>query len=151
MQWLVCFLHFNELPVRKYFATVDSGTTTGPLSSSGIIASVLDYDPKDLPIANLLPVLGKVGHTDQTIKKDLYWDQLYFLKACLAVQAGHEPSSDIQFFQSSQPGCLNHSRWLTKVNRILGLYMSKDVSSKSLTRITRFIFKVYGPLWFRIK
>ena len=67
LQWLVCLLHFNKLPFRKYFATVDGGTTTGPLSSSGVIASVLDYDPKDLPIANFLPVSGKVGDTDENI------------------------------------------------------------------------------------
>ena len=151
LQWLVCMLHFNELPFRKYFSTLDGATTTGPSSSSGVIASLLDYDPKDLPIANFLPVSGKVLDVDENIKKDLSWDQLYFLKACLAVQAGRESSPDIQYFQSSQPGCLNHSRWLTKANRILRLYMSKDVSSKSLKRITNFIVNFYGPLWFKIK
>ena len=117
-QRIFCLLHFNELSFRKYFATVDGGTTTGPSSSSGVIASVLDYDLKDLPITNFLPVSGKVGDTDENIKKDLRWDQLYFLKASLAVQAGCESSPDIQFFQSSQPGCLNHSRWLTKAKRV---------------------------------
>ena len=136
LQWLVWLLLFNELPFKKYFATVGGGTTTGPSSSSGEIASVLDYDPKDLPLANFLLVSGKVGDTDKNIKKGLSLDQLYFLKSCLAVQAGCESSPDIRFFQSSQPGCLNYSTWLTKANRILRSYMSKDVSSKSLTRIT---------------
>ena len=98
MQSLVCLLHFNELPFRKYFATVDGRTTTGLLSSSCVIASVFDYDPKDLPKANFLPVSGKVGDTDEIIKKDLSLDQLYFSKVCLAVKAGHESSPDIQFF-----------------------------------------------------
>ena len=61
LQWLMCLLYFNEFPFRKYFVTVDSGTTTGPSSSSGVSASVLDYNPKDLPIANFLSVSGKVG------------------------------------------------------------------------------------------
>ena len=75
LQWLVCLLHFNELSFRKHFATVDGGTTTGPLPSSDVIASVLDYDLKDLPIANFLPVSEKVGDTNENIKKDLSWHQ----------------------------------------------------------------------------
>ena len=65
----MCMLHFNELPFRKFFTTVDDGTTTGPLSFSGVIASVLDYDPKDLSTANFLQVSGKAGDTDENIKR----------------------------------------------------------------------------------
>ena len=42
---------------------MDGGTTIGPLSSLGVIASVLDHDPKDLPVANFLSVSGKVVDT----------------------------------------------------------------------------------------
>lgn len=151
LQWLICLLHCNELPFRKFFATVDGGRTTGPSTSTGVIASALNYDPKDIPIANFLPIHGNVVDVADIVKRDLSTDQLYFLKACLAVQLGPQSSSDIPFLQNSLPGNISHARWLTKANRILRLYMSKDVPSERLRRVTNFIVKVYGPCWFKIK
>ena len=92
-----------------------------------------------------MPVTGKVADYDDAIKKDLSTDQLYFLKACLAVQYGRQACSDIEFLEKSLPGNVSHARWLTKANRILRLYMSKEVASKPLTRITQFILNFYGP------
>lgn len=151
LQWLVCQLHFNELPFRKLLSIIDKSTTTGPSTSTGIISSALQFDPMNLPMSNFEPIVGKVADIDDSVKKDLSTDQLYFLKACLAVQSGRQGNTDISFLQSTQPGNLNHARWLTKANRILRLYMSKDVSSVPLKRIVRFILNVYGPAWFMIK
>jgi hypothetical protein len=151
LQWLVCLLHFNELPFRKIFSTIDKAITTGPSTATGIISSALQFDPVDLPIANFEPIVGKIADMDDSVKKDLSTDQLYFLKACLAVQSGRQGNADISNLRSNQPGNLSHARWLTKANRILRLYMSKDVSSVPLTRIVRFILNVYGPAWFMIK
>lgn len=36
LQWFICLLHFNELPFRHLFESVD-GDTTGPTSFSGQI------------------------------------------------------------------------------------------------------------------
>jgi len=151
LQWLICLLHCNELPFRKFMSTVDKARTTGPSTSTGIISSSLEYDPKGLPIANFQPVSGQVAAIEESVKKDLSTDQLYFLKACLAVQSGRQGNADIAYFESRQPGNISHARWLTKANRILRLYMSKDVSSSTLTRTVSFILNVYGPAWFRIK
>ncbi|ESN90601.1 hypothetical protein HELRODRAFT_166293 [Helobdella robusta] len=43
------------------------------------------------------------------------------------------------------------ARWLTKANRILRLYMSREVASEPLRRVTHFILNFYGPSWFKIK
>ena len=151
LQWLVCLLHCNELPFRKFFSVVDRGQTTGPKSSTGEIASALNFDPKDKPIAAFLPVPGKVIDISEDVKKDLSTDQLYFLRACLAVEAGYQASQDIPFLQLAQPGNLSHARWLTTGNRLLRLYMSTDSPPETLKRITSFIVNFYGPAWFQIK
>lgn len=156
LQWLICLLHFNELPFRKILSVIDKAITTGPSTSTGIISSQLQYDSIDLPTANFKSIQGKVRDIDDSIKKDLSTDQLYFLKACLAVQSGGQGkcssiNADICYVERNQPGNLSHARWLTKANRILRLYMSKDDPSIALIRIVSFIVNVYGPGWFRIK
>ncbi|ESO12064.1 hypothetical protein HELRODRAFT_158472 [Helobdella robusta] len=78
LQWLVCLLHCNELPFRRFLAGLDYARTTGPSTSTGTISSALEYDPNELPIVNYLPITGKVTDCDEAVKKDLSTDQLYF-------------------------------------------------------------------------
>jgi hypothetical protein len=151
LQWLVCLLHANELPLRKYISATDGGFTTGPSSSTGAIMSALDFDPKDLPIVKFKAIAGKVVEVSDEVKKDLSTDQSYLLKACLALQQGYVENEEITFLQNAMPGNLSNARWLTKANRILRLYMSKEVCSKSLHKIVRFILNAYAPSWFNIK
>ena len=151
LQWLVCLLHANELPFRKYMSVVDGGCTTGPSSSTGEVSMALNFDPKDLPIVNFKPIEGKVIDVSNDVMTNLSTDQIYLLKACLTVQQGYTASEHINFLQTAMPGNLSHSRWLTKANRILRLYMSKQDCSQQLHRITRFILNVYAPSWFNIK
>ena len=40
-QWLICLLHANELPFRKYFSVVDGGQSTGPSTSTLQVKLVL--------------------------------------------------------------------------------------------------------------
>ena len=49
------------------------------------------------------------------------------------------------------PGCLNHSRWLTTANRILRLYVSDKKPSENLKTLVTYIIRVYDPMWFAIK
>jgi len=151
LQWSVCLLHAIELPFRRYVSVVDGGCTTGPSTSSGKVSMELNYDPMDLPIVNFKPIPGKVIDLSDDVMADLSTDQLYLLKACLAVQQGFHITEHISYLQAGMPGNLSNSRWLTKANRILRLYMSKQVSSEELYRITRFILNVYAPSWFQVK
>lgn len=151
LQWLVCLLHANELPFRKLFMVVDGGETKGPKTSTGKIGAVLDFDPKNKPLVHFKPLVGKVGEIALCHQKDLSTDQLYLLRASLTVQQGYENSPYIPFLNSAQPGNLNLSRWLTKANRVLRLYMSDTKPSEALQRIVRFIVNFYAPAWFQIK
>src|SRR6218665_2328665 len=51
------------------------------------------------------------------------------------------------------PGCLNHSRWLTTANRILLLhvYVSDKKPSENLKTLVTYIIRGYAPMWFAIK
>ena len=103
-----------------------------------------------MPIVNFKPIPGKVVEVSENVMKELSTDQIYLLKVCLAVQQGYS-SDHVSFLQNAMPGNLNHSRRLTKANRIVRLYMSKQDPSKPLQRITKFILNVYAPSWFIIK
>jgi len=47
------------------------------------------------------------------------------------------------------PGCLNHSWWLTTANRILWLYVSDEEPSENL-KMQVTIIRIYAPMWFTI-
>ena len=51
----------------------------------------------------------------------------------------------------TNPGCLNHSRWLTSENRILRLYVSDKNPSEKLLALVMVIVRAYAPMWFAIK
>ncbi|GBN06735.1 hypothetical protein AVEN_214987-1, partial [Araneus ventricosus] len=73
LQWLVCQLHANELPLRHLFAHVDR-TTTGPRSLSGEVRKSLAGCEK-LPVVSSTPI--EYTLCEVTNKKDLSTNQLY--------------------------------------------------------------------------
>ena len=76
LQWLVCLLHANELPFRKYMSVVDGGCTTGPSSSTGEVSMALAFDPKDFPIENFKAIDGKVTDVSDDVMKAISNDNL---------------------------------------------------------------------------
>ncbi|GBM28827.1 hypothetical protein AVEN_43551-1 [Araneus ventricosus] len=71
LQWFVCQLHANELPLRHFFAHVD-GTTTGPGSLTGEIRKSLSGCEK-LPVVSSTPI--EYTQYEVTKKKDLTDDR----------------------------------------------------------------------------
>ncbi|GBL83360.1 hypothetical protein AVEN_110671-1 [Araneus ventricosus] len=83
LQWFVCQLHANELPLRHLFAHADR-TTTGPRSLTDEIRKSLAGCEKlsvvsSTPIENTLCEDKKYIYTN---KKDLSTDQLYLMEIC---------------------------------------------------------------------
>ena len=151
LQWLICLMHANELPLRKLIEVVD-GKTTGPKTSEGQIASMLEFDPQHKPIIEFTPISGCVVEVEDAVMNDLSTDQLYLLKMCLLIQRGYNaPNNHISFLQTAQPGAISHARWLTKANRLLRLYACQECPSNNLRRIVTFILNFYAPSWFHIK
>lgn len=148
LQWIICMLHCNELPLRHLLMHLD-GSTSGPDTFSGTVGKALK-NCQDLPVVNFeirpnnLPEL--VRHNSD-IKLNLSKDQKYLLDMCQAIEKGHLSES----LSKKMPGPLVHSRWLTAANRILRLYVSTESPSPELTLLTDYILKVYAPIWFSIK
>jgi hypothetical protein len=151
LQWLICLMHANELPLRKLIEAL-YGKSTGPRTNQGPFASMLDFDPQHKPIIFFDPIAGCVADVHDLVKNDLSTDQLYLLRICLLVQRGvYIENSYTDFLQTAQPGAISHSRWLTKANRLLRLYISEEKPSAKLKRLVHFVVNFYAPSWFQIK
>ena len=143
LQWFICQLHANELPLRHLFQHLD-GPTTGPRGFSGPIGKSLQNCEK-LPIVDFEPL-----HCDLPtgINSDhLSTDQRYLFDICTAVSTGVCPVD----LSLRNPGLINHSRWLTMANRVLRLYVATTTPSEELVKLVTFIVTVYAPMWFEIK
>jgi len=142
LQWFVCMLHANELPLRHLFEQLD-GVTTGPRSFSGPVGSMLPNCTK-MPIAHFQTI--QCDFPEISID-DLSSDQQYLKDICIAVNTGHCPVS----LSRREPGKLVMSRWVTLANRIMRLYTSTENPSATLKIMLKFIMKMYAPMGFLIK
>lgn len=145
VQWLVCLLHANELPLRHLFKHLD-GDTIGPKTYSGPIGKKLS-SCESLPITSYQAIPLDWLDNYNELQEDLSTDQKYLLKLCNAVSTGLCPRS----VRLMKPGPVNLSRWLTTACRILRLYVSTSSPDSSLVWLVIFIVKVYAPMWFAIR
>lgn len=142
VNWFICQLHGNELPLRHLIRHLD-GATQGPKSLLGPIG-------KQLSTCETLRLVDfKIIATDvpTILKTNLSSDQAYLYNMVLAVSSGVCSES----LKNSNPGKMVHSRWLTTANRILRLYISTADPTENLIILAEFIMKVYAPMWFTIK
>ena len=142
VQWFICLLHFIELPLRALFLKID-GQTDGPNSFSGPIGKGLKYCLSK-PVVNYKKIHCNLPDIDLNI---LSHDQRYLFKICQAIQSG----TCSEELSASEPGTLNHARWLTCANRILRSYISEPKPSEGLKLLVEFILKVYASQWFSIR
>ena len=137
LQWLICMLHCNELPLRHLLQKLD-GVTTGPKAFSGTIGKAIQTC-EDLPVINYSPI--EVEGLHYTNASDLSTDQQYLLNICRAVSSG-SCSGDLALIK---PGTVVYSRWMTTANRILKLYVASENPSENLVIISTFEMKVLFP------
>lgn len=145
LQWLICLLHGNELPLRHLFKHLD-GDSTGPTTYSGPIGKKL-RTCESLPIISYQAIPLDWLEDCNEVQGDLSTDQKYLLKLCAAVSSGVCPPS----VRDMKPGPLNQSRWLTTACRILRLYLSTLSPGSSLVSLVLYVVKVYAPMWFTIR
>lgn len=143
LQWFICQLHANELPLRHLLQHLD-GETTGPRAFGGSIGKLLSNCEK-LPIVEFSKIACELPDIDANF--ELSTDQKYLHEICLAIKNGYCPEA----LSKRDPGRLVHSRWLTTANRLLRLYISTANPTENLTTLVTFILKVYSPMWFFIK
>ena len=148
LQWVICLLHTNELPLRHVFTMLD-GTTKSPDSFSGPIGKCLNGDVSSWPVAANFKSIPNPHFVKlpESVVDDLSADQHYAYKICSAVIGG-VIDSDLQYLKV---GPIVHSRWLTLGCRILRYYVSVDEPSSNLEILANFCLQVYFPSWFEIK
>ncbi|GBN90165.1 hypothetical protein AVEN_89842-1 [Araneus ventricosus] len=140
IQWIICLLHFNELPLRHIFEYIDCKSSGRSFYTGYIGRNLKGCEKMPLFAFNSSIECDLLG-IDPT---NLSCDQKYFLDICTAIRSGVF-SSDLT---KRQPGTLNSARWLTTANRILRLYISTSDPSNELITLVVFILRVYAPSWF---
>lgn len=146
LQWIICMLHMNELPLRAIITTID-GTTTGPRAFSGPIGSRLNYCELSEPVEFDPITFDHNTECLDEISDTLNTDQKYLFDICVAISNGEFSRK----LAHRAPGAISHSRWLTTANRILRLYVSERNPSQKLRTLATYIIKVYAPMVFEIK
>ena len=144
IQWFICLLHINELPLRHLFGYLDD-PTTGPRAFFGTMGKALQTCDKN-PVVRFEPIESRVPFRPTDVD-DLSTDQNYLYEICLAVTSG-QFHNDLAY---KYPENMFHSGWLTVANRVLGLYASVSTPSENSKTLTDFIINVYAPTWFDIK
>jgi len=145
LQWCICMLHANELPLRHLFLTLD-GCTSGPREYSGPIGKQLAGCENQTTLS-FCTVAGNLPALPKNVVDELSADQKYLYEICQAVSTG----SCTPELANRQPGKMTHSRWLTSANRILRHYISTLNPSENLQLLVNYVVKVYAPIWFLIK
>lgn len=144
LQWIVCCLHLNELPLRHLCKEL-IGSTEGPNQWRGPIGSAL-LNCETLPKVQFNMI------TDGDILPDvetynLSRDQAYLYKIIIAIRTGIISDDLLR----EKPGPISMARWLTTASRICRLYVGTAQPSTELCFLTHFIVTNYGPMWFKIK
>ena len=143
LQWVVCLLHTNELPLRHVFVDLN-----GPHAFSGSINKKLDSNVSKWPVVAFKSIPNPhFPMLPNDVLEDLSTDQYNGYKIWWSVICG-EVDDDLRLHDI---GPLVHSRWLTLADRIPRLYTATKNLSKNLITLAQFCLKVYFPTWFEIK
>jgi hypothetical protein len=142
LQWSVCLLHFNELPLRALLKTLD-GQTRGPYTFAGPIGSLL-HDCEKAAVVDFEAIETDLPQIDAS---ELSTDQQYLYQICNAIKEGNCTAS----LAKKNPGKVAHSRWLTTANRLLRLYIATVTPSENFKILVKYVLKVYAKMWFEIR
>jgi len=133
LQWLICQLHGNELPLRHLMEYLD-GPTSGPGGFSGPIGKRLTGSEL-LSVMNYVAIDSSIQNMPAIDRDSSSTDQKYLLEIFEGVVSGDCP---IRLSERAS-GALNHSTWPTTVNRILRLYIGTEYPSAKLKTLVSFI------------
>ena len=122
LNWVVCGLHLNELPLRHLIIELDGPTSsdtgfTGPLGKALKSVSDMPFNKNFKTIT----VGQDLAELDEQAVKDLSTDQKYSYEIVTAIRTGNLSSR--LFNLEIGPVC--HSRWLTTANRFCKMWVSK--------------------------
>ena len=132
VEWNICLLHANELPLRALFKHYD-GKTSGPNSFSGPLGQELKGELNKRKVVRfariknddfpVLPdeVLADIGH-----------DPEYLYDSSWGIIEEHFDED----LEDHETGLFYHARWVTLMNRINRCYASTRNPSYALKQLT---------------
>lgn len=146
LQWIICLLHFNELPLRHLILEHDR-VTKGPKTFDGPIGKLLqNCELRPLVQFEKIQFDCNVKNISE-ISKTVSWEQNYLYHICTAISNGVcDKELEKQF-----PGKISHSRFITMANRLCRLYVSTTNPSSLLIILVKYVLRVYAPAHFNIK
>lgn len=148
VQWLICLLHLNELPLRHLILKLD-GKTLSPVQFEGPIGRSICRPEKEIKtkIVRFKKIRFDCTVPDiESAAKYFSADQKYLFDMCTAISSGKVNRS----LARRSLGKLSMARWLTTANRILRVYISTCNPSATLRLLAQFIVQVYAPSYFNI-
>ena len=108
LQWVICLLHCNELPLWHVFKALD-GTTKSPDSFAGVIGSHLNGIVSDWEVANFKPICNQnFALVPSSVIDELSADQYYGYRISMVVIMG--PSVINKDLELLEVGGLSHAR-----------------------------------------
>ena len=162
LQWCICLLHFNELPMRHFIEHID-GDFTGPESAKGPVGKIVFGKPK-LWMKNPhnfrkfkdITKSAKEMFESMGDPKDLLNDdQYFFYQLCMAVLDGNSARKIWpDGFWNKPPAKIHLARWITAATAILRLFCQTKANAdiyQNLFYLVKFILNVYAPMYFSIK
>ncbi|XP_067639575.1 uncharacterized protein [Eurosta solidaginis] len=149
LHWWICLLHFNELPFRHLYETLEKSRSTGPRTSTGSLEKDLHNCHNQQVVTNFeaIPLENMPPPLDEDEEKKLSTDSKYLYKIANAISNGYVPPS----LAMITPGPIIHARWLTKAYRIFRLYATINTPSENLKILATYIMFVYVPMYFNVK
>ena len=106
MQWVICLLHFNELPLRHVFQNLDE-VTSGPDSFSRLIGWRLNGAVSEWKVVKFKSIPNpKFPVIPNSLIDDLSSDQYFAYRICSAFRL-ESVDANLEFLEV---GGLNHSR-----------------------------------------
>ena len=151
LQWIICLLHYNELPFKK-IVELYLGKTTGPGTRSGLLGKEVEKTVKEVkPIVDFGFMPGKVDFINSTLLLNSDQKYLYDLCHCCQSEMGKEIFLKMHGNNPRGPSVLSQARWLLYAIAILRLYIQTKEPSFGLTRLVTIVLNVYAPIFFNIK
>lgn len=137
IQWIICLLHTNELPLRHLFSKLDGGTS-GPRSFTGPIGKVIVNKGflNTLPIVKFCPI--KCGLLPEIDRSLLSKDQQYLYDIYNAIRIGKISDKIAQ----RVVGTLHHARFLNLASSILRFYVSTESPTNELKLLVDYVIQV---------
>lgn len=137
VQWFICLLHANELPLRHLMQQLD-GNTSDPRGFTGTIGKLLDKCDQ----INFQPINVELPSIDYN---ELSTDQKIYSRCVKRFKVAVYP------WQKGNPvRYYIRGGWLWQTG-YWGYYVATINPSESLTVLSEFIVKVYATSWFLIK